>query len=103
MTSGIKHDIGKPRFELLDSHFLEDMARVLALGAEKYSDDNWQKVRPWKRYLGALFRHSFAILRGELYDQESGLQHAAHAACNLMFIYWFIREGIDANDVHIGQ
>lgn len=96
-TNGIKHDSGKPRFELYDTYFLEDVARVLTLGAQKYADNNWQEVRPWKRYLGALFRHSFAILRGEVFDNETGLQHAAHAAANLMFIHYMIRKGIDAN------
>lgn len=96
-TSGIKHDNGKVRMELLDGDFIEDVARVLTIGSEKYSDNNWQQVRPWKRYIGAFFRHSFAILRGELYDNETGLQHAAHAATNLMFIHWMIRKGIDAN------
>ena len=36
-TEGVKHDHGKPRFELLPSEPLEEIAKVLTFGAEKYT------------------------------------------------------------------
>lgn len=96
---GTKFDNEKPRYELMDAHFMDEVAMVLSHGAKKYADNNWQQVRPWTRYLGALLRHAFAIMRGQLYDEESGLSHAAHLGCNAMFIHYFIRKGLTKNEL----
>lgn len=86
-----KADGGKIRLSLL----LKDMwssvshvAAVLTYGAEKYEDSGWQKVDP-KRYWDAFHRHHVAYSSGEKYDEESGLHHLAHLACNAMFLLWF--------------
>jgi hypothetical protein len=39
-----------------------------------------------RRYTAALLRHLAAREQGEVCDPESGLLHAAHMACNAMFI-----------------
>lgn len=84
---GIKYDIGKPRYGLLPAFALEEVVKVLTVGAQKYSDENWKLVKDGKkRYFDGLMRHSWAWLRGEKLDPETGLHHLAHAVCNLLFL-----------------
>ena len=90
MQKGIKYDSDKPRFDLLVPEFIEEMAKVMTFGANKYAPDNWKKVENgYQRYLGAAYRHLNADHKGEDNDNESGLSHLAHAACCLMMMYWF--------------
>lgn len=84
---GAKHDAGKARYDLIPPAPLDLIARVLAYGAEKYSDDGWRLVPDWRRrYFSATMRHAWAWYRGEELDPESGLPHLAHAACSLLFL-----------------
>lgn len=88
-----KFDKGKPRFDLLDPYFEEEIARVLEFGALKYSANSWQDVPDaMNRYIAAMRRHLCAIQKGELTDQDSGLPHSAHMSCNAMFISYFTRK-----------
>jgi len=81
-----KFDQGKPRYSLIDSGFLLELAKVMTMGAEKYSDDSWKTVPNAKeRYKDALLRHIYAE---EKVDEESGLSHLAHAAANLQFLFY---------------
>lgn len=82
-----KHDSDKPMFELLQPDFIEEVVRVLTVGAKKYSPDNWKKCEDSSRYVGALHRHINAYQKGETHDPETGLSHLAHATCSLMFLY----------------
>tara|TARA_R100000697_G_scaffold28105_1_gene37148 strand:- start:983 stop:1264 length:282 start_codon:yes stop_codon:yes gene_type:complete len=91
MSKGIKHDIGKLQYDLLDPYALEDMVKVLTFGAIKYDRHNWKNVEKY-RYEAAMMRHYEAYRKGELYDPESGVSHLAHALVNLMFLYCFERE-----------
>lgn len=87
-ASGVKYDIGKPEFGLIPPHAMLEMVKVLTAGAQKYSRDNWIKVPGSKRrYFDAMERHVWAWKRGELYDQDDGIHHLAHAACCLFFLY----------------
>ena len=92
-TEFLKFDNAKPRFDLVDPWFSEDTAKVLTMGAMKYAEDNWKLNTDIKRYIGALERHLSEIKKGELFDDESGLQHTAHIACNAMFLHYMIRKG----------
>lgn len=84
---GRKDDSGKPRWDLLPMHALEDVARVLEFGACKYAPDDWRKVEGWRwRYARAGFGHLAAFVRGERLDAESGLPHLAHATCCVLFL-----------------
>lgn len=86
-TEGRKFDGGKPRFELVPPHALEETAKVLTFGSLKYADDNWKNVPDGKkRYIGAILRHINAFKKGETHDPETGLHHMAHAICCAMFI-----------------
>tara|TARA_R110002012_G_scaffold269646_2_gene453774 strand:+ start:83 stop:379 length:297 start_codon:yes stop_codon:yes gene_type:complete len=82
-----KHDQDKPRYDLLPATAIDELAKTLTFGANKYSANSWQSVENGlDRYRAALLRHTFAIQRGELLDEESGLQHSAHAMCCAAFI-----------------
>jgi hypothetical protein len=83
---GRKDDGGKIRVDLLPIGALQEVARVLTFGANKYGANNWQNVEPRSRYYGAALRHLFARGRGETHDSESGLPHLAHAACCILFL-----------------
>ena len=86
----IKHDKDKPRFDLVPAAALEEVARVLTAGAEKYSDRNWEKGMRWGRPFASAMRHLWAWWRGEDNDPETGLSHMAHAACCVLFLLQYI-------------
>ena len=84
---GMKYDQDKPMYNLLPPNAIDDMAKVMTFGANKYSPNSWQDVENGlERYRAALLRHTFAMQRGEVLDQESGLPHSAHAMCCAAFI-----------------
>lgn len=84
---GRKFDGGKPQFGLLPPYALEEIAKVLTVGAEKYEPNNWKRVPDGpRRYFDAAQRHLWAYQKGEELDPETGLSHLAHAMCCLMFI-----------------
>jgi len=87
-TGGRKFDGNKLEYGLLPPLALEETVKVLTFGAQKYERDNWQKVPDSKRrYFDALQRHMWSWKQGEQNDQESGINHLAHAMCCLMFLY----------------
>lgn len=92
-TTGQKKDAGKPALDLVEPHFIEDVAGVLTFGAQKYDVDNWKKGMAIGKAMAGVLRHCFAVLRGEHLDPETGRQHVAHATCGLMFIHYMVRTG----------
>jgi hypothetical protein len=83
---GLRYNQGKTRYDLLPAISIDELARVLTRGAEKYAERNWEKGMKWTTVLASLERHLYAIKRGEDYDPESGLLHSAHVMCNAMFL-----------------
>jgi hypothetical protein len=89
---GVKHDGKKPRWSLLPWKALGEVVAVLEYGAKKYAPDNWRIVPgAVARYKDAAQRHMAAILIGEDKDPETGLRHAAHAVCCLLYLLAFQR------------
>ena len=86
----LKFDGDKTRMELLPFDALEEVAKVLTFGAKKYEANSWQTLaNAEQRYKGALLRHYAAMDQGEQLDDESGLLHAAHMACDALFLLHF--------------
>lgn len=86
-SGGRKFDGGKSQYGLLPAVALEEVAKVLTYGAQKYEPDNWRKVPGGiDRYFDAMQRHVWAWKRGEKTDPETALHHMAHAICCAMFI-----------------
>lgn len=80
-----KADKGKLELSLVNTELVKAVAEVRMYGTEKYGDsENWRKVEP-KRYVDALYRHLLAYIEGNELDEESGLSHLAHMACNISF------------------
>lgn len=86
---GVKFDDGKARHDLIPPELPEAVATVLAFGAAKYGERNWEKGMGWGRPFAALMRHMWAWWRGEINDPETGLSHLSHAACNIAFLLAF--------------
>ena len=82
-----KADEGKPRLTLVPTQIIYNIAAIREYGNKKYGDpDNWKTVEI-ERYRDALFRHWLAYLKEpQSLDEESGLSHLWHCACNLAFI-----------------
>lgn len=98
-VAGVKFDAGKPRMDLLDSVALEGLAAVLTFGANKYAANNWRGGLSYSRLIAALLRHTFAILRGERTDPESGLPHINHVGCCWMFLSNMMATRPDMDDL----
>lgn len=82
-----KADGGKSNPLLIEVDLARALAvvnRVLDYGAEKYERAGWKKVEP-ERYDAAARRHRRDRDMGQTFDDESGLIHLAHEACNLLF------------------
>lgn len=82
-----KTDAGKLQLTLVPRQIIKEIARVRMYGTAKYgSPNNWIKVSA-DRYRDAAFRHFLAYLDdpGGV-DEESGLPHLSHLACNIAFL-----------------
>lgn len=99
MSEATKHDKGKAPMSMLPYWGLEEIAQVLAFGAKKYGRDNWRQGMEWSRMLDAALRHLHAMSDGELLDPESGLPHAAHAGCCVLFLLDYIHNHPECNDI----
>ena len=81
----LRYNEGKPQWGLVHYDSLIPMVRVLEFGAYKYSPRNWMKPMPTKEILESMQRHLAALMDGEEYDPESGLDHMGHIQANAMF------------------
>lgn len=88
----LRYNQGKLQWSLIDYKSLEGLVRVLEMGAQKYSRDNWKLGMPTSQVCESLMRHLFAFMSGEIYDKESGCSHMSHVLCNAMFIEYIMRE-----------
>lgn len=83
---GAKLDAGKLRMGLVIDGFanaLKAVGEVGTFGAEKYTPNGWVDVpNGIERYKDAMYRH----LLSEGVDEESGLEHLAHAAWNVLAV-----------------
>lgn len=89
---GVKHDDGKPRMDLLPMDALLEVAKIMTFGAKKYGDRNWEKGIDIQRFRAAGLRHDAAHEMGQEIDEESGMPHKAHKACDaLMELALYLR------------
>lgn len=85
----VKSDAGKPKLTLVPRQIIYDIAEVREYGNHKYPDggpDNWKQVEV-QRYRDAAFRHFLLYLDDPSgVDEESGISHLSHLACNIAFL-----------------
>lgn len=82
-----KADAGKLQLTLVPRQIIKDIAEVRMYGNAKYHDpENWKTVEK-ERYRDAAFRHFLAYLDDpDGVDEESGIKHLKHLACNIAFL-----------------
>lgn len=82
-----KADAGKVRLTLVPRKIIWAIGRIREYGNKKYGDsENWRRVEK-ERYRDAAYRHFMAYLDDPAgKDEESGLPHLHHLACNIAFL-----------------
>lgn len=72
-------------------------ARPAEFGSIKYEPWNWSRGLSRVQLLGSLLRHTFAYLRGEDRDSDSGLLHTDHILWNAVAlchnVHWNLEDG----------
>lgn len=96
----LRYDSGKPRHDLIPGWSMNELAKIYEMGAKKYADNNWRKGMKWSRVIGSLKRHLNAIERGEDFDDESKLYHAAHVAWNAITLLEYYKIYPQGDDRH---
>lgn len=88
-----KDDKGKLKLSLVPPQIIRDIAQVREYGCKKYHDpDNWRQVE-MQRYVDAFFRHWLKFIEDpNSIDEESGIPHYKHCACNMAFISEMMKE-----------
>lgn len=86
--------------ELIPTLSLEEVAKVLQHGKQKYNAWNWAEGFEWGRLIGAANRHLGAFQRGEDVDHETGLSHIAHLACTSLFLLEHQLRGLGVDNRH---
>lgn len=85
----IKVDAGKPKLSLVPTEIINQIAIVREYGINKYPSggpNNWRNVEI-ARYKDAAYRHLLAYIADPTgVDEESGLPHLSHLACNIAFL-----------------
>lgn len=92
-SSDGKYDCGKPHLSYVPSAVIWAIAYIREYGNAKYNSPyNWQSVES-DRYVEALLRHVELFRENPLgYDEESGLPHLWHVACNVAFLCDFYQD-----------
>lgn len=89
LDQNAKADAGKAQLTLVPRKIIYAIAKIREYGVNKYPDggvDNWKQVEV-ERYRDAAFRHFMAYLDDpDGIDEESGLPHLWHLACNIAFL-----------------
>lgn len=95
MNQEIKADAGKTQLTLVPRGIIWAIAKVRMYGNKKYptgGPDNWKQVEK-ERYRDAAFRHFLKYLDDPKgVDEESGILHLWHLACNIAFLIELERE-----------
>lgn len=88
-----KSDGGKPRPSLVPPALIRGVDAVREFGTARYgSPENWREVEP-QRYWDALLRHVLAAWNDwKAVDEESGMPHLWHIACNAAFLMQYMEE-----------
>lgn len=97
-TDAWKADSGKAPWHLLPYDAVGGIVQILAFGAGKYSERNWEQGMDWSRCFAALQRHLVAWWNREGADPETGKSHLWHAGCCLLFLIAYEIRGVGRDD-----
>lgn len=88
----------------IEMEAFEELAKVMAFGADKYERNNWMKPPVNKcQLIDSMMRHIQALLNNEENDSESGLHHIGHIMANVMFIHYHFMEREFENGGYFSQ
>ena len=92
-NQSLKADADKPHPSLVPPALVRGVDAIREYGCTKYHDpENWRKVEP-QRYWDALLRHTLAAWEDwTAVDDESGMPHLWHIACNAAFLMSFMED-----------
>lgn len=84
--SGMRRDTdeGKPRYDLIDEPMLTRWAGLMARGAVKYGENNWQLANSeeeLQRFKASGFRHFIQWIRGDEDEDHAAAVFYNIAAC----------------------
>ncbi len=86
LQEGVKFDQDKLPLHLLPFDALEAITEILAFGAKKYGDRNWEKGLHWSRVFRAANGHLWSWFMRRPPDAETGKSHLWHAGCCVLFL-----------------
>lgn len=97
-TGAMREKLNTLPYDLVPFQEITDAyVRVAEMGAKKYDPWNWSQGLPRIQLIGSLLRHTFAYLRGEERDRESGLLHTDHILWNAVTlvhnVHWNLEDG----------
>lgn len=95
---GKKFDQNKAELDLIPFESLEEIAKIMSFGANKYGRRNWQNGIAYTRLIAAALRHLGKFADKIDFDDESKMNHVAHSATNLLFLLWMIKNRPDLDD-----
>ena len=94
---GVKHDGGKPQIADMIVDYkdqLLELCKVFEHGTNTYGLGNWKSVENGEqRFTNAMIRH--LLKEDEVYDEETGLLHAAQVFFNAGARLYFILKRLD--------
>lgn len=98
----IKYDQGKHKLSQFPREAMEAVVEVMEYGARKYGKGSWNRVEV-ERYIDAAARHLYAMqdidengkecINLSKKDDESGLEHLYHLACNVVYAVALYKRG----------
>lgn len=86
------------RLSIIPPEALWELARVYAVGAEKYDDHNYLRGYDWSLSIDAGLRHFTQWVNGEDNDPECGTSHLMHAAWHCFTLYMFQQHQLGTDD-----
>ena len=98
MSEAKKFDTLKDPWHLMPWDAALGIVKVLAFGAGKYGERNWETGMAWSRCYSALQRHMTAWWSKEAADPDTGYSHLWHAGCCLMFLIAYEIRGRGTDD-----
>jgi len=90
------------RFDLVPAEPMRQIARHYGVGAEKYSERNWERGYDWSLSIAALERHLNAWKAGEDIDEETGSNHLTAVAFHVLALLQFTEEHPELDDRRTG-
>lgn len=95
-----KETTNKPKLSLVPPEILTAVSRIREYGCQKYeSPHNWKNVPP-QEFWEAVIRHTRGAWEDwKATDEESGMPHIWHVACNISFLCAFLeREEVEKTE-----